>query len=115
MVEQPTQIMRIVAWQPGRLHPVHEIACGRRANASSRSLAVWWDSGAGLVAKAPLEACVRFGLRYGTGTRRVSSVNQFWTSRSSVGSGASRAGLTTKNRPSLLKSQDTARESTNGV
>ena len=79
MVNLPTQIMRIVACQPGRLHLVHGIACGRRANASSRSLAVWWDSGAGLVAKGPLEACVRFGLRYGTGTRRVSSSNQFWT------------------------------------
>ena len=91
-MEQPTQIMRIVACQPGRLHPVHEIACGRRANASSRSLAVWWDSGAGLVAKGPLEVCVRFGLRYGTGTRRVSSSPQLRTNVSDESEGLSTIG-----------------------
>ena len=77
-MEQPTQIMRIVACQPGRLHLVHGSACGRRANASSRNVAVWWDSGAGLVASRPQEAYVRSGLRYGTGTRRGSSSTQFW-------------------------------------
>ncbi len=61
VVNLPTQIMRIVARQPGRLHLVHGIASRRRANASSRNVAVWWDSGAGLGANGPQEAFVRLG------------------------------------------------------